>query len=257
MPLLLHLTPEKNAPRIRRAGMAAASWSRTGERGLYCFPLLPSHTLTYQWGRELQRGKQQRNYSAVRFRVPDTEPVTVGHYNEREPRQVSAAEAVGIILALDDPRGYEIFLPRAVGAGEIRRVQPLGRTIGWRHLPNAHGRRPCSCCVYPGTYKAADVRRRFAMDPPPRPREEVFAALTAAVADPASTAEQIVDLLWELKSVGMGDAFRLAFLVEHPSAEVREELAYMLRRFRGRDAAKLLARLRLDPVAEVREAAAP
>src|SRR5882762_7847285 len=109
MAMLVHLTPEKNAARIRRGGIAAVSSGRSeAEPGLYCVPLLPSYTLTHQWGREIQKWKQQRSFVAVHFRIPDDQMVTVGHYNGQGFHQATVAQAVGFVLGLADPRGYEI-----------------------------------------------------------------------------------------------------------------------------------------------------
>jgi hypothetical protein len=253
MAMLVHLTPEKNAARIRRGGISPVSRGRGGGNGLYCVPLLPSFTLTHQWGRELQSSLQQRAFVAVHFRIPDGETVSVGHFGGRDLRQTTVAQAVAMFLSLDDPRGYEIFLPRAVAKSEVHRIRSLGRPIGWRHFPNAHGRRPCSCpvCLRRGEYKAADTRRRLPVDPPGRPREEILADLQ----DEDQTGPALVDLLWELPGWDKGDAFRIAHLVDHPHAEVRETLATVLRTFRGRVAQELLERLRDDPDPAVREAA--
>lgn len=75
---LVHLTPEGNVRRIVRAGIAARSHSWSSERGIYCSPLLPSFEATYQWVRELRRWKPAVMV-AVHLRLPDEEPVTIGH----------------------------------------------------------------------------------------------------------------------------------------------------------------------------------
>ena len=76
------------------------------------------------------------------LRLSDHEPVTVGRYGG-PPRAVTAAQAVAVVRELADPRGYEVFVPRAVTCAEVRRVRDVPRGIGWRYLPGAHGRRPC------------------------------------------------------------------------------------------------------------------
>jgi hypothetical protein len=132
-------------------------WIRAGRCVLQSY--LSSYTLSYQWLRELRR-KGQRTLVAVHFRIDDDERVTVGHYNTSEPRETTAAEAIGHILATEDPRGYEIFLPRAVRQGELHRIRKVTQVTGWRYHPEAHGRRPCPCpvCNIPGTYKSAAIR---------------------------------------------------------------------------------------------------
>lgn len=72
--------------------------------------VLPSFTLTYQWVRELRRW-HPGVLVAVHLRLPHDEPVTAGHYNA-PPREVTAAQAVAAVRELDDPRGYEVFVPR-------------------------------------------------------------------------------------------------------------------------------------------------
>ena len=162
MASLLHLTAARNAARIRRAGIAAASVSRTGVRGVYCSALLPSFTLSHQWARELVQGRG-RVLAAVHLKVPDDEPVTVGHYSGEGLRECAAAQAVALIAGLDDSRGWEIFLARAVAAREVHAIRPLARPVGWRYFPGAHGRRPCTClvCLGPGQYGARSIRRKY------------------------------------------------------------------------------------------------
>lgn len=178
MALLVHVTAEKNVARIRRAGIAARSLSRSGdEPGVFCTPLTSSYTVTYQWSRELLR-RGDRTIAAVHFQAPDDVLVSVGRY---------------------------------------------------------------------GTDRA-----RVPLDPPPQPRNLVLAEL----AEPQTPARTI-ELLEELAARGRGDAHRLAHLVGHPDAGVRESLAWLLSGgFRGRVAAELLRRLGADPVEAVREAAA-
>ncbi len=89
MTLLVHLTAAKNIRAVRRTGIRAAGHGQGGGAGVYCLPVLPSYQITYQWVRELRRGGQG-TLVAVHFRVPDDEPVWVGHYNSA-PVQLSCA----------------------------------------------------------------------------------------------------------------------------------------------------------------------
>ncbi|GIF62311.1 hypothetical protein Ais01nite_03460 [Asanoa ishikariensis] len=154
----VHVTTAAVARRVRRSGIAARGHAR---RGVYCMPVLPSFTFTYQWVRELRRW-HPGVLVAVHLRLPDDEPVTVGHYNA-EPRQLTAAQAVAAIRGLDDPRGWEVFVPRSITVAEVRRIRDVPQGVGWRYLPGAHGRRPCPCpaCVTPGQFKSARLSRRY------------------------------------------------------------------------------------------------
>jgi hypothetical protein len=256
MAWFVHLTPDKNAARISRSGLSPVSPSRSDDPrlGIYCTPLLQDYTLTYQWAREVMRWKTPR-IAAVHFRIPDDTAMTVGHYG-KPPKSVTAAQAVARFLALspEEMRGYEVFLARGVSAKEIRRIKSLSRPIGWRYMPNAHGRRPCTCpvCISPGQYGAAKLRRRHPYDDVSnRPsRQEVLAQLATE-----QDSRQIIKLLEQLHGRNRGDVFRVAHLVDHPDPDVREAFAYALSGFDQKAAAELLEKLRSDPVKDVREAA--
>ncbi|MGS2617695.1 hypothetical protein ACVCAH_24705 [Micromonospora sp. LZ34] len=125
----VHITLARSARRIERAGIAARSHGRAGGRGVYCMPVLPSFTLTYQWVRELRRW-HLGVLVAVHLRLPDDEPVTVGRYGA-PPREATAAQAVAAVRELDDPRGYEVFVPRAITSTEVRRVRDVPQGVGW------------------------------------------------------------------------------------------------------------------------------
>ena len=225
----VHVTTERAARRIERSGIAAP---------FYCMPVLPSYTVTHQWVRELRRW-HPGVLVAVHLRLPADETVTVGHYGTTAA-EVTAAGAVGVIRGLDDPRGYEVFVPRATAAAEIRRVRAVPQGVGWRYKPDAHGRRPCPCpgCRVRGGYGAARVGRRYPYDPPPRPKAELMARLAAA-----GTGDEIIDVLCELGRGRRGGAEELAYLAEHPDEEVRDTLAGVLRSYRGRAARRLRERL--------------
>ncbi|GAA2500350.1 HEAT repeat domain-containing protein [Winogradskya humida] len=229
---LMHLTPQRNAARVLRSGVAA----RSRGRGVYCMAVLPSFTLTHQWVRELRRW-HPGVLAAVHIRIPDNEMVLVGRYNA-EPQRVTAAQAVAIIRDLADPRGYEIFVPRAIKAGEVRHVRQVPQGLGWRYQPNAHGTRPCSCCIQRGTPAAGRDRRRYPYDSPRPTKPQLMAKLQVA-----ETAEEIIDVLWDLGARSRGDAEELAYLVDHPDEEVREVLYEVLSSYRGQLARDLRVKL--------------
>ncbi|WP_127503514.1 HEAT repeat domain-containing protein [Actinoplanes solisilvae] len=235
----VHLAPAAAARRILRGGVAARSRGWFGESGVYCMPVSGSFTITHQWVREMRRW-HPRVLVAMDLRIADDEPVTVGRYG-REPRRVTAAEAVAVVRELDDPRGYEVFVPRAITAGEVRRAREVPQGIGWRYVPDAHGRRPCACpvCLGRGGWGAARVRRRFSPDEPGRTKPELMADLRAA-----ADSDDLISVLGELGSRSRGGAEELAYLVGHPDPEVREALGEALERYRGRAARLLREQLR-------------
>lgn len=246
MARLVHLTLEANARRIIAGGISARSRAHSGDRGVYCMPVLASFTLTHQWIRELRRWKPGVLVAAD-VQLPDDEPVTMGRYNH-EPVPTTAADAVGVIRDLPDPRGHEIFVPRAITAREVKRIRRVPQRIGWRYRPDAHGRRPCACpsCLPPGLPGVARLRRRFPIAPVPEPKAQLMAALAEATEPDA-----IVDLLGRLARGRRGAAEELAYLVDHPDADVRETLFYALESYRG-DAAAVL-RDRLAPEFDITE----
>jgi hypothetical protein len=193
----VHITVTRSARRIERSGIAARSHGWAGGRGVYCMPVLPSFTLTYQWVRELRRW-HSGVLVAVHLRLPDDEPVTVGRYGV-PPGEATAAQAVAAVRELDDPRGYEVFVPRAITSAEVRRIRDVPQGVGWRYLPAAHGRRPCPCpaCLPRGGYKVAKLRRRFPDGEPPKPKDELMVRLRAT-----SSADEIIDVLCELAEAG-------------------------------------------------------
>jgi hypothetical protein len=234
----VHITVARSARRIERSGIAARSHGWAGRQGVYCMPVLSSFTLTYQWVRELRRW-HSGVLVAVHLRLPDDEPVTVGRYGT-PPREVTAAQAVAVVRELDDPRGYEVFVPRAVASAEVRRIRDVPQGVGWRYLPAAHGRRPCPCpaCLPRGGYKVASLRRRFPYGERPKPKIELMTRLRAA-----GSADEIIDVLCELGRGRRGGAEELAYLADHPDPDVRDTLESVLRAYRGREARRLRERL--------------
>jgi hypothetical protein len=160
---LTHLTLERDVKRIVRAGIRAARF-RDGSRGVHAMPVLPDFYASHQWLRELRRWRPGP-LVAVDFVVPDDTEVLVGHYAGPE-HAVTATQAARIIMDADDPRGYEVVVPRKIEAREVKRVRNVPQVVGWRHSPTAHGTPPCPCplCFQPGLPGAGRLRRRFAAE---------------------------------------------------------------------------------------------
>jgi len=259
MAMFVHLTSAANVRSVRRSGIRAAGRGQDGARGVYCFPVLPSYTLTHQWLRELARFGTRGGLAAVHVRLDDEQHVLVRHYADRtrDARSaVPAAEAVGRIAALDDPRGWEVFVPRAIRPSEVHRVRTAPQVVGWRYRPGAHGVRPCTCfgCRVRGGYGARRLRERLPhpLDGPPPPAEVLLARIAAAGApgDPAVLREA---LHW----FGMrrrGPLSQLARLAAHPDPGVREELVWAVACWSTPGVAELLDGLAHDPHPDVREA---
>jgi hypothetical protein len=157
---LTHLASEKHAKSILRAGIRASDL-RDGLQGVFAMPVLPDFYVSHQWLRELKRWGPPP-YVAIDFVVPDSEPVLVGHYNKGHA-DMTAAQAAGLILHAEDARGYEVVVLRAILPAEIRKARAVPQVVGWRYMPDAHGRPPCGCpvCLAPGSFGAADIRARF------------------------------------------------------------------------------------------------
>ncbi|WP_189712587.1 HEAT repeat domain-containing protein [Streptomyces phaeofaciens] len=257
--MFVHLTSAADAQRVRRSGIRAASRGQGGARGVYCFPVLPSHTLTHQWLRELARFGSRGGLVAVHVRLDDAQEMLVGHYRDRARDAqvtVTAAEAVRRISALEDPRGWEVFVPRAIRPREIHRIRTAPQVAGWRYLPGAHGTRPCTCygCAVRGGHGARRLRERLphpldGPGPPPR----VLLARIAAAGDPGDPAVLKEALHWFAKR-RRGPVAELARLATHPDPTVREELVWAVCGWKTPGVPALLDRLATDPDVDVREA---
>lgn len=136
MPIFVHIAPANMVAHIRRAGI------KRGSRGVFCMPMLADYYSTHQWARELKR-RGHRTMLAISFWLDDGEPVSVGAYNT--PHQtMSACEAVKTLMEAENRLGYEVIVPRAIGAREIRSVRSVPHVLGWRFYPAAHGK-PTFC----------------------------------------------------------------------------------------------------------------
>src|SRR5437868_5261475 len=97
----------------------------------------------------LARGKsRERILQAYPYLEPedlDAVLVWVGQYNQAR-RWMTAAEAVAEFMRAEDPRGWEVVIPRRIEACEVHRIRSLPQVIGWRFHPGAKGKPPfCTC----------------------------------------------------------------------------------------------------------------
>ncbi|MFN8555337.1 MAG: HEAT repeat domain-containing protein [Candidatus Obscuribacterales bacterium] len=221
---------------------------RTGGKGVFCMPVLPNYYASHQWLRELKR--RQATMVAVDFRLPADEMVLVGHYSAPHA-EVSISEAARIIMSAQDPLGYEILLPRSVESGEIHKVRSVAQVIGWRYSPKAKGQRPfCTCmfCVR-GDYGANKLRKRFGTpDRQPLSKQQVLEILRKGD-DPGKMCDVLYNCLGGKRR---NNPEELEFLLESPSVEVQEALAFGLRFYRGKRAFSMLLRLSQHESEQVR-----
>jgi hypothetical protein len=71
-------------------------------------PVLPDFFASHQWLRELRR-RSHVPLVAIDFVIADDEEVRVGHFSASHT-PMTAAEASGVIVGADDPRGYEVVI---------------------------------------------------------------------------------------------------------------------------------------------------
>ena len=139
----MHIADKNDEQAILRNGIRAPR-RRTGVRGVYATPVVPNFATTHQWARELKR-RGIRTLICVQFKIPDGDLVLVGKY-DGEKLEMTAAEAMGVVLNHTDPMGLEVVIPRRIKANEITRTYPAPRVTGWRYYPNAKGKEPfCHC----------------------------------------------------------------------------------------------------------------
>jgi len=181
MPVFVHLTSHRNAPSILRAGIGPRK-RRCRKGGVFAMPVTRNFYVTHQWLRELKRGGG--TMVGVYFRLPDDEPVQVGHYGQVHVA-MTAAEAVAFFMAAEgrepfaggvrarrseasrrerrrpsSPEGYEVIVPRKVERSELLRVKALPQVVGWRYFPRANGQPPCVClCCERGRYGVRKLLR--------------------------------------------------------------------------------------------------
>lgn len=183
MPVFVHLTSHRNVVSIKRGGIALRKRHHR-PRGVYAMPVTRNFYVSHQWLRELRR-EDSGSIVGIYFRLPDDEPVEVGHYNSQHVTMTAAA-SVALMLAAEErapatertrdreskavrnghalpssPEGFEVIVPRRIEPGEITRVKALPQVLGWRYMPGSNGSPPCTCiCCAAGTYGIRKLLRR-------------------------------------------------------------------------------------------------
>jgi hypothetical protein len=162
MAMFVHLTTEARTSSVQRNGIARLR-KAVGSLpvGVYAVPATSNFYASHQWLRELKRRKQGP-IAGIYFRVPDEQPVWLGHYGQVH-RLVSAAEAIAQFMKADDPLGWQVVIPRRIEAKEIHKIRRLPQVIGWRFSPKAKGKPPFCTCKFctRGEYGSAKLRKRL------------------------------------------------------------------------------------------------
>jgi hypothetical protein len=162
----VHIADERDKASIERNGLklvkAYAGFKETEifKRGVFALPVIENFIVSHQWLRELKRGGFNTAIG-VYFKIPDTERVWAGLYNQPK-QQITAAEAV-CQLRTSQAMGFEVVIPRTIKASEIRYTRVLPQTLGWRYFPDAKGKPPFCGCSYcqRGNIKSRRIRERY------------------------------------------------------------------------------------------------
>ena len=154
MASFIHLTDARHANKLYRNGIRPAQ-SGDHARAVFCVPVVANFQTTFQWLRELRR-RGFRKMCAIQFKIPDAEIVSVGRYAQPHI-DMTAAEAVATFRRLDDARGFEVLIVRAIKPKEITRLRSVPQVVGWRYYPEAKGKLP----LWPrkGEIKGSRIRR--------------------------------------------------------------------------------------------------
>ena len=162
MPTFVHITSEEIAKKARRGGLRPAKSKGRLQSGVFAMPVTPSFQITHQWVREMKQWRRGM-VVGVYFRIPDSELVLVGRYNEQH-QQMTAAAAAALVMSQSAMTGVEVIIPRRIIPKEILRIRSLPQLIGWRHYPDAHGKRPWACeCCQKGMFGSRKIREKYAV----------------------------------------------------------------------------------------------
>ena len=112
MSMFVHIGDARARQSFRRAGIRVARYKGEKAAGVFAMPVMPNYFSSHQWLREAKRGGV-KEMVGVYFRIPDREPVIVGHYNSAHIA-MTAARAVRVVMDAPDPRGYEVIVPRPI-----------------------------------------------------------------------------------------------------------------------------------------------
>jgi HEAT repeats len=250
---LVHLARASAERAIRKGGLrgakASVATSPTGgivlARAVYAMPVVADFWTTFQWLRELRRGHDEQ-LVAVYFRVPDSESVHCGRYNEPHVVRTAAAAAVWV---LKNPAGAQVVVPRSVAPKDITGIKRVKQLVGWTEVPEPSKKFACVCsaCLPHGDrHLMRRVRGAFAAGLAAARRAGSDAELLAALGTLELPLERGRDRLEHTKLVGFSRA---------PSPQVRRAAARLLGYFGFSKVQGHLENLLDDPHLDVRREA--
>ena len=143
MAQFIHLADERLIGRIKKTGIKPHTVWRLKTKHVFATPVLKDFMVSHQWLRELKR-RGIRTIAAVQFRIPDGDPVRVGHYGQ-DHLETTAAEAVQVFRQHHSGLGLEVLIPRKIEPDEVTRIYVPTQLVGWRFYPAAKGQKPCGC----------------------------------------------------------------------------------------------------------------
>jgi hypothetical protein len=157
----VHITSEGVAKKTKRGGIRPGESTGRPIHGVFAMPVTPNFQVSHQWVREMKQW-QGGPMVGVYFRIPDSEMVWVGRYNEQH-HQMTAAQAAAHIMSHTTMTGIQVIIPRRIVPREILRIRNLRPLVGWRHYPDAHGKRPWACpCCQRDAYGSRKIREKYA-----------------------------------------------------------------------------------------------
>lgn len=244
MALLVHITSIELERRIKNNGI------KPKKHGVvYFMPHMQDLLIAHQWARELKRSGI-KNFAAINFKIADDELVWFGHYNQQH-QQLPLNKAITQFMQIEDKLGYEFFIERKVEAKEVVSIHAIAKPMGWRYMPNAHGKKPCPCpaCIEPGGFKVSKLKEK----PEPRMSRLEAKHVIATSDDPDELSDAIYDLMGKWKKDSPNYLERL--LSFDDEAMLLWTLAELLGEFRDPLAKEYLARLAQHADEDVRETA--
>jgi hypothetical protein len=159
--IFVHIADARSSASFARAGIRLPRVRPGYPTGVFAMPVLKDYFASHQWLRELKR-RGARTLVGVYFRVPSSEPVLVGHYRQAHA-PMTAGRAARVIMEAEDPRGYEVIVPRKIEPKAIHAIRAVHRVVGWRYYPEAKGKKPfcgCQSCTR-GEIKSRRLREAY------------------------------------------------------------------------------------------------